>query len=56
MLFLDNVAAVLAITGGSSSRPDMLRIVAMFHAVLNSMGADLWVEHVPGVDNITDIP
>mmetsp|Transcript_23743 Transcript_23743/g.59583 ORF Transcript_23743/g.59583 Transcript_23743/m.59583 type:complete len:233 (-) Transcript_23743:534-1232(-) len=54
--FIDNTAALSALVHGYSSAADMAQMSTMFHLRVASLRADVWLEYVPTVANIADIP
>ena len=54
--FQDNTAALSALVHGYASKPDMCRIVSVFHIAQFCLRARVWFEWVPSAANLADLP
>ena len=54
--FQDNTAALSALVHGYASKPDMSRIVNVFHMAQFLLGVRVWFEWVPSEANLADLP
>ena len=54
--FQDNTAALSALVHGYASKPDMSRIVNVFHIAQFLLRARVWFEWVPSDANLADLP
>jgi len=54
--FNDNSGALSALIHGYASKPDMCRIVNVYHLTQFFLHATVWLEWVPSAANIADLP
>jgi hypothetical protein len=56
IMFVDNSSALSAIINGYSGKPDLARMVNMFHIATTALCIQIWGEWVPSDANVADIP
>ena len=54
--FMDNTAALSALANGYSRKPDLARLVNLYHVAVVALGCEWWGEWVPSAANLADIP
>ena len=54
--FNDNTVALSALINGYASKPDMARIVNVYHLTQFFLRSTVWLEWVPSKANIADLP
>ena len=54
--FIDNTTALSALVNGYSGKPDLARLVNLFHVATIALGCEWWGEWVPSKANLADIP
>ena len=54
--FMDNTAALSSLINGYASKPDMARIVNVYHLSQFFMRSQVWLEWIPSPANIADLP
>ena len=54
--FIDNTSALSGLVNGYSSKPDIARLINLFHVATIALGCEWWGEWVPSAANLADIP
>ena len=54
--FIDNTVTISAFTHGYARTTDLARLSNAFHLTLAGMGTHSWLEYVPSLANIADLP